>query len=96
MIKNEEDFSKSKELFWQLSKPLMVLSLFQASYSFIDVFWISKMNPESFFAISVVLPLFSLITSFGASLGVGTNSIIAIIFGIYRVHPLNLVLELIP
>lgn len=77
MIKNEEDFSKSKELFWQLSKPLMVLSLFQASYSFIDVFWISKMNPESFFAISVVLPLFSLITSFGASLGVGTNSIIA-------------------
>jgi putative MATE family efflux protein len=77
MFKNKEIFLKSKKLFWQLSAPLIVLTFFQACYSFVDIFWISKMNADSFFAISVALPIFTLITSFGLSLGVGTNSIIA-------------------
>lgn len=35
------------------------------------------MNPESFFAIGVTVPILTLIVSFGRSLGIGTNSIMS-------------------
>ncbi|MBR5503359.1 MAG: MATE family efflux transporter [Methanobrevibacter sp.] len=77
-MQNSDFFvSYPKEAFWQLSKPLIWLSLFEAFYSFVDMFWISQMSSEAFFAIGVSLPLLTLILSFGKAIGVGTNSIIS-------------------
>ena len=77
-MKNNVDFnSNPKQVFWQMTRPLLLLTLFEAGYSFVDVFWVSQMNAESFFAIGVAVPLVTLIISFGKSLGVGTNSIMS-------------------
>ncbi|MBE6503922.1 MAG: MATE family efflux transporter [Methanobrevibacter sp.] len=77
-MKNNVDFnSNPKQIFWQMTRPLLLLTLFEAGYSFVDVFWVSQMNAESFFAIGVAVPLVTLIISFGKSLGVGTNSIMS-------------------
>ncbi len=77
MHKDVDYISNPKKAFWQLTAPLLLLSLFEACYSFVDVFWVSQMNAQSFFAIGLMVPLTTLITSFGKSLGVGTNSIIS-------------------
>lgn len=77
MAKNIDFSSNPKESFWKLAKPLLLLSLFEACYSFVDVFWVSQMNSESFFAIGVAVPLVTLIMNFGKSIGVGTNSIMS-------------------
>lgn len=77
MVKNVDFSANPKESFWQLARPLLLLSLFEAGYSFIDVFWVSQMNNESFFAIGVAVPLVTLIINFGKSIGVGTNSIMS-------------------
>ena len=75
---NNVDFnSDSKKAFWEFTTPVLVLTLFQAGYSFVDVFWVSQMNAESFFAIGVAVPLVTLIISFGKSIGIGTNSIMS-------------------
>lgn len=69
--------SNPKEAFWKLTVPFILLSLFEAGYSFIDMFWVSQMNPDAFFAIRISAPLVALIWHFAYSLGTGTNSIIA-------------------
>ena len=75
---NNIDFnSNPKKVFWQFTTPLLLLTLFEAGYSFVDVFWVSQMNAESFFAIGVAVPLVTLIISFGKSIGIGTNSIMS-------------------
>lgn len=77
-MKNNVDFnSNPKKAFWQMTTPLLLLTLFEAGYSFVDVFWVSQMDAKSFFAIGVAVPLVTLIISFGKSLGVGTNSIMS-------------------
>ncbi|MBR3140024.1 MAG: MATE family efflux transporter [Methanobrevibacter sp.] len=77
MADNVDFISNPKNAFWQFTTPLILLSLFEAGYSFVDLFWVSQMNPESFFAIGVSVPLVVLIISFGRSLGIGTNSIMS-------------------
>ena len=75
---NNVDFnSDPKKAFWQFTSPLLLLTLFEAGYSFVDVFWVSQMEPQSFFAIGVAVPLVTLIISFGKSIGIGTNSIMS-------------------
>lgn len=74
---NVDFITNPKHAFWQFTRPLLLLSLFEAGYSFIDVFWVSQMDQKSFFAIGVAIPLFTLIYGIGKALGVGTNSIIA-------------------
>ena len=75
---NNVDFnSDPKKAFWQFTTPLLLLTLFEAGYSFVDVFWVSQMDPQSFFAIGVAVPLVTLIISFGKSIGIGTNSIMS-------------------
>ena len=51
MSENVDFISNPKKAFWQFTTPLLLLTLFEAAYSFVDVFWVSQMNPESFFAI---------------------------------------------
>ena len=54
---NNVDFnSDPKKAFWQFTSPLLLLTLFEAGYSFVDVFWVSQMEPQSFFAIGVAVP----------------------------------------
>ena len=77
MVHNIDLTSNPKEVFWKLTTPFILLSLFEASYSFIDMFWVSQMAPDAFFAIRISVPLTALISHFGSSLGTGTNSIIA-------------------
>jgi len=77
MSDNVDFISNPKSAFWQFTTPLILLTLFEAGYSFVDVFWVSQMNPESFFAIGVAVPLVTLIISFGKSIGIGTNSIMS-------------------
>lgn len=77
MHRNVDILSNPKRAFWQLSKPLILLSIFQAGYSLIDMFWISQFSQEAFFAIGVSTPLITLMTGFGGSIGIGTNSIIS-------------------
>ena len=77
MSENVDFISNPKKAFWQFTTPLLLLTLFEAAYSFVDVFWVSQMNAESFFAIGVAVPLVTLIISFGKSIGIGTNSIMS-------------------
>lgn len=77
MVNNVDFNSNPRKVFWQFTTPLLLLTLFEAGYSFVDVFWVSQMNAESFFAIGVAVPLVTLIISFGKSIGIGTNSIMS-------------------
>ena len=77
MVNNVDFDSNPKNAFWQFTTPLLLLTLFEAGYSFVDVFWVSQMNSESFFAIGLAVPLVTLIISFGKSIGIGTNSIMS-------------------
>ncbi|WP_458405754.1 MATE family efflux transporter [Methanobrevibacter sp.] len=77
MVHNVDILSNPKRAFWNLSSPLILLSIFQACYSLIDMFWVSQLSSEAFFAVGVTAPLFSLIITFGDAVGIGTNSIIS-------------------
>lgn len=77
MVHNVDFISNPRHAFWQMATPLIVLTLFEAAYSFIDLFWVSQMSEDAFFAIGVSLPLVTLIVSFGKSIGIWTNSIMS-------------------
>lgn len=77
MVKNADFILNPKKAFWEMATPLLLLTLFEAGYSFVDMFWVSKMSNEAFFAIGVAMPLVTLIISFGKSIGNGTNSIMS-------------------
>ena len=78
--------SSPKKSFWKLSIPIIGFAIFDALYGIIDMYWISKMSHDAYFAIGVAMPLFTLIVSFGDSIGQGTNSIMSryIGFGDYE------------
>ena len=77
MAHNADMFTNPKEAFWKLSSPLIILFIFDACYSLVDMFWVSQLSQEAFFAVGVTAPLLSLIICFGDAIGVGTNSIIS-------------------
>ena len=66
-----------KKSFWKLSMPIMCFVLFNAVYGIIDLFWVSKLDASSFYAVSVSIPFFTLICSMGDSIGQGTNSLLS-------------------
>ena len=69
--------SLPKKSFWKLTVPIMCFVLFNAVYGIIDLFWVSKLNAESFYAVSVSIPIFTLICAMGDSIGQGTNSLMS-------------------
>lgn len=77
MVNQDGVISNPKKAFWKFSFPLIALSIFQALYSFVDMFWASQLSSSAFFAIGVTAPLVSLITYSGDSMGIGTNSIMS-------------------
>ncbi len=77
MEKSIDLISFPKKSFWKLSIPIIAFSLFDAVYGLIDMYWISRMSHEAYFAIGIAIPIFTLICSFGSSIGQGTNSIMS-------------------
>ena len=53
MTENIDIINNSKNALWKLSTPIFLLSLFNSLYSIIDLFWVSQLSPEAFFAIGV-------------------------------------------
>ena len=77
MAKNVDILSNPKSAFWKLSAPIIFLALFQSFFSVVDIFWVSQLSNDAFFAISVTSPLVILMQGFGDSVSVGANSLIA-------------------
>lgn len=77
MNKNIDILSNPKSAFWKISTPLYFLFLFNSCYSIVNLFWVSQLSQEAFFAFGVAQPLIGLITGFGDAVGLGTNSLIS-------------------
>ena len=77
MNKNIDILSNPKSAFWKISTPLYFLFLFNSCYSMVNLFWVSQLSHEAFFAFGVAQPLIVLISGFGDAVGVGTNSLIS-------------------
>ena len=71
---NVDILSNPKEAFWKLASPFVLLALFQAGYSIVDMFWVSHIGQQAFFAVGVTAPLVTLLTGLGDAIGTGTNS----------------------
>ena len=69
--------SLPKKAFWKLSIPILGFVLFDAIYGLIDMYWVASLSKEALYAVSVSTPLFTLICSFGDSIGQGANSIMS-------------------
>ena len=69
--------SSPKKSFWKLSVPIMCFVLFNAIYGMIDLFWVSRLDASSFYAVSVSIPFFTMICALGDSIGQGTNSLMS-------------------
>lgn len=69
--------SNPKKSFWKLTIPIMCFVLFSSIYGLIDLYWVSKLDAQSFYAVSVSIPLFTLICAMGDSIGQGTNSLMS-------------------
>ena len=77
MENNIDLVSAPKKSFWKLSIPIICFLIFNAAYSLVDMFWVSKISGDAFFAIGASMPIFVLICSIGDSIGQGTNSIMS-------------------
>ena len=77
MAKNVDILTDPKSAFWKLSAPIIFLALFESFFSVVDIYWVSQLSNEAFFAISVTSPLVSLMNGFGTAISVGANSLIS-------------------
>ena len=77
MENNVDLINDTKSGFWRLSSPFLLLTFFEAFYALVDMFWVSQMSQEAFFAIGIALPFVTLINNFGKSMGTGTLSVIS-------------------
>ena len=69
--------SVPKKSFWRLTVPIIGFVLFNAIYGIVDLYWVSKLDPQSFYAASASIPIFTLICAIGDSIGQGTNSLMS-------------------
>ena len=73
--------SVPKKSFWKLSIPIAVFLLFETFYSIIDMVWLVNYSKDAAVAVSTCAPILLLVTTFGDSLGQGTNSIMSRFIG---------------
>ena len=66
-----------KKSFWKLCIPITIFLLFDTLYGIIDMMWLVNYSNEAAYAVSAAAPLILLITTFGDSIGQGTNSIMS-------------------
>ncbi len=69
--------SLPKKSFWKLSIPISMFLLFETFYSIADMFWLSQLSMADALAVGVSAPVLLLISTFGNSIGQGTNSIMS-------------------
>lgn len=49
-----------KKSFWKLSVPIIAFCVFDAIYGIVDIFWVSKISMEAFYAMGISIPLLHL------------------------------------
>lgn len=69
--------SLPKKSFWKITLPIMGFVFFNAIYGIIDMYWVSLLDSQSFYVVSVCVPIFTLICAIGDSIGQGTNSLMS-------------------
>lgn len=69
--------SLPKKSFWKISIPISIFLIFETFYSIVDMFWVSTISMEAAFAVGASAPVLLLISTFGDSIGQGTNSIMS-------------------
>ena len=74
--------SLPKKSFWHLSIPTIAFCIFDAIYGIVDLAWVSQINVQASFAVSVSIPFVTLIFSFGDSIGQGANSMMSRFMGV--------------
>jgi putative MATE family efflux protein len=68
-------------LLWKMSLPSITAMLVMAFYNFIDVFWLSRLGPQTIAAVTIAFPIQMLFGGFGVGTGVGAGSYAARMFG---------------
>ena len=68
-------------LLWKMSLPSIAAMLVMAFYNFIDVFWLSRLGPQTIAAVTFAFPIQMLFGGFGVGTGVGAGSFAARMFG---------------
>ena len=53
--------SSPKKSFWKLTIPFIGFILFNELYSVIDMYWISILNADAFYAVGISIPIYILI-----------------------------------
>ena len=74
---NVDILKNPKSALWKISTPLFFLTLFASVIQIVNLFWVSHLSQEAFFAFGVSQPLIALIYGWGQSIGIGTNSLIS-------------------
>ena len=69
--------SLPKKSFWRLCIPISIFLLFETFYSIADMFWVSRLSMFDALAVGASAPILLLISTFGNSIGQGTNSIMS-------------------
>ncbi|WP_296798124.1 MATE family efflux transporter [uncultured Methanobrevibacter sp.] len=69
--------SLPKKSFWRLCIPISIFLLFETFYSIADMFWVSQLSMFDALAVGASAPILLLISTFGNSIGQGTNSIMS-------------------
>ncbi len=68
-------------LLWKMSLPSIAAMLMMAFYNFIDIFWLSRLGPQTIAAVTIAFPIQILFGGFGVGTGVGAGSLAARMFG---------------
>jgi len=68
-------------LLWKMSLPSITAMLVMAFYNFIDVFWLSRLGPQTIAAVTIAFPIQMLFSGFGVGTGVGAGSYAARMLG---------------
>lgn len=68
-------------LLWKMSLPSITAMLVMAFYNFVDIFWLSRLGPQTIAAVTVAFPIQMLFGGFGVGTGVGAGSFAARMFG---------------
>jgi len=68
-------------LLWKMSLPSITAMLVMAFYNFIDVFWLSRLGPQTIAAVTIAFPIQMLFGGFGVGTGVGAGSYAARMLG---------------
>ena len=68
-------------LLWKMSLPSITAMLVMAFYNFVDIFWLSRLGPQTIAAVTIAFPIQMLFGGFGVGTGVGAGSYAARMFG---------------